>query len=342
MTGPVGPSPSRTSGTSWQPSASRTGASLWCRTPARRCGPQPLPAQQHTTGHQLAQLTVLCSALCLGTCQLNQTGDGHYSPVGGYHAGKDMVLLLDVARFKYPPHWVPVEVLYNAMLLEDSATGSPRGYFVVRPTLQPSLLLVCNRRFPRWKEALDDTLNALTTIKAAQDSIHEGENIAELSSLPEPIQAALQKLPLDQVFCFLEPRSIEVEGCQSWQKLAGSQLKELLNEIRKLHLFKLIGQFLKLKGDVLHISSSLDPFLPERLLILMLMASAFLSEEHPHGWDSRLLDMSPSGQQLLTAEVVYLLHQLSTLSSSVHGRTPEGEEDNGATPPPEDARLVQA
>lgn len=25
-----------------------------------------------------------------------QTGDGHFSPIGGYHAGKDLVLILDV------------------------------------------------------------------------------------------------------------------------------------------------------------------------------------------------------------------------------------------------------
>ena len=33
---------------------------------------------------------------------LGQTGDGHWcSPVGGYDAASDQVLLLDVARFKY-------------------------------------------------------------------------------------------------------------------------------------------------------------------------------------------------------------------------------------------------
>ncbi|KAA8550729.1 hypothetical protein F0562_002413 [Nyssa sinensis] len=32
---------------------------------------------------------------------LKQTGAGHFSPIGGYHAGKDMVLILDVARFKF-------------------------------------------------------------------------------------------------------------------------------------------------------------------------------------------------------------------------------------------------
>jgi glutathione gamma-glutamylcysteinyltransferase len=31
---------------------------------------------------------------------LGQTGDGHFSPVGGYCAQEDMVLILDVARFK--------------------------------------------------------------------------------------------------------------------------------------------------------------------------------------------------------------------------------------------------
>lgn len=31
---------------------------------------------------------------------LGQTGTGHFSPIGGYHQGKDMALIMDVARFK--------------------------------------------------------------------------------------------------------------------------------------------------------------------------------------------------------------------------------------------------
>ena len=34
------------------------------------------------------------------------TGSGHYSPVAGYHPGQDLVLILDTARFKYPPYWL--------------------------------------------------------------------------------------------------------------------------------------------------------------------------------------------------------------------------------------------
>jgi glutathione gamma-glutamylcysteinyltransferase len=63
---------------------------------------------------------------------LGQTGDGHYSPIGGYHRGRDLALLLDVARFKYPPHWVPLPLLWAAMHPADPVTGRSRGYLVLR------------------------------------------------------------------------------------------------------------------------------------------------------------------------------------------------------------------
>ena len=54
---------------------------------------------------------------------LSQTGDGHFSPIGGYHAGRDLVLIFDVARFKYPPHWVTIDLLWKAMQGLDKTTG---------------------------------------------------------------------------------------------------------------------------------------------------------------------------------------------------------------------------
>lgn len=62
---------------------------------------------------------------------LGQTGQGHYSPVGGYHPGKDLALVLDVARFKYAPHWVPVETLWKSMRELDVDTQKPRGYYMM-------------------------------------------------------------------------------------------------------------------------------------------------------------------------------------------------------------------
>jgi hypothetical protein len=69
--------------------------------------------------------------VCFDRAALGQTGTGHYSPVAAYDAETDRVLILDVARFKYPPYWVPVEDLFKAMVPIDECTGKSRGFFVV-------------------------------------------------------------------------------------------------------------------------------------------------------------------------------------------------------------------
>ena len=62
---------------------------------------------------------------------LNQSGTGHFSPIGAYELTRDLVLILDVARFKYPPHWVPLNSLLDAMRSIDPATERPRGFIVM-------------------------------------------------------------------------------------------------------------------------------------------------------------------------------------------------------------------
>ena len=79
-------------------------------------------------------------ALC--NTAMKQTGTGHFSPIGGYHAGEDMALILDVARFKYPPHWVPVELLWAAMNTTDDSTGLLRGSLLL-----PTFLLLSRHHF---------------------------------------------------------------------------------------------------------------------------------------------------------------------------------------------------
>ncbi|KAJ9176468.1 hypothetical protein P3X46_011777 [Hevea brasiliensis] len=73
---------------------------------------------------------------------------GHFSPIGGYHAGRDMALILDVARFKYPPHWVPLTLLWEAMNNIDETTGKNKGFiFKLRSHPESGLLysLSCKR-----------------------------------------------------------------------------------------------------------------------------------------------------------------------------------------------------
>ena len=69
--------------------------------------------------------------LVLNYCRatLGQTGGGHFSPIAAYHAPSDSALVLDVARFKYPPYWVSVPTLYQASLKPDDYTGRSRGWF---------------------------------------------------------------------------------------------------------------------------------------------------------------------------------------------------------------------
>ncbi|GFR99330.1 glutathione gamma-glutamylcysteinyltransferase [Elysia marginata] len=60
-----------------------------------------------------------------------QLGDGHFSPIAGYHEGRDLVLMLDIARFKYPPYWMKLETMLESMKPLDSVTGKSRGFVVL-------------------------------------------------------------------------------------------------------------------------------------------------------------------------------------------------------------------
>ncbi|HET8697905.1 MAG TPA: phytochelatin synthase family protein [Gammaproteobacteria bacterium] len=62
---------------------------------------------------------------------VGQTGDGHFSPIAGFDAATDQALVLDTARVKYPPHWMPVEVLFAAMQARDAESGEARGWLVL-------------------------------------------------------------------------------------------------------------------------------------------------------------------------------------------------------------------
>jgi len=67
----------------------------------------------------------------------NQTGTGHYATLGGYNQVEDLVLVLDPARFKYPPYWVKTDHMWSAM--KEISFGKngytenmPRGYMLVK------------------------------------------------------------------------------------------------------------------------------------------------------------------------------------------------------------------
>jgi len=62
---------------------------------------------------------------------LHQQGGGHISPIAAYHQETDRFLILDVARYKYPPLWVKAADLWQAMATLDRASGKTRGFVLV-------------------------------------------------------------------------------------------------------------------------------------------------------------------------------------------------------------------
>ncbi len=63
---------------------------------------------------------------------LGQERGGHISPLAAYDAATDRFLILDVARYKYPPVWVTASDLFGAMNTTDSDNANrTRGYVLV-------------------------------------------------------------------------------------------------------------------------------------------------------------------------------------------------------------------
>ena len=70
---------------------------------------------------------------------LGQQIGGHISPLGAYDEKSDRFLILDVARYKYPPVWVTASDLFDAMNTPDSDNDNKtRGYVLISSELSAS------------------------------------------------------------------------------------------------------------------------------------------------------------------------------------------------------------
>jgi hypothetical protein len=73
---------------------------------------------------------------------IGQQIGGHISPLAAYDAKADRFLILDVARYKYPPVWVKASDLFDAMNTTDAVNNNmTRGYILISkigtPTAAP-------------------------------------------------------------------------------------------------------------------------------------------------------------------------------------------------------------
>lgn len=171
---------------------------------------------------------------------LKQTGTGHFSPLGGYHAGTDMVLILDVARFKYPPHWVPLPLLWEAMNTIDNATGQSRGFMIIsRPQKATCILYTLSCRHPGWSEVVkyltEDVCPLLTS--------------GDLNDVKDVLSIIFKSAPPrfgDFISWIAEVRNEEEDTIRLGEEEKGrlALKEEVLKQIREAELFKQVIEWL--------------------------------------------------------------------------------------------------
>uniref|UniRef100_A0A0E0L6P2 glutathione gamma-glutamylcysteinyltransferase n=1 Tax=Oryza punctata TaxID=4537 RepID=A0A0E0L6P2_ORYPU len=183
-----------------------------------------------------------------------QTGTGHFSPIGGYHAGQDMALILDVARFKYPPHWVPLPLLWEAMNTTDDATGLLRGFMLIsRHTTAPSLLYTVSCRDESWK----------SMAKYCMEDVPDLLKDESVDNVPALLSRLVKSLPANAgnlIKWVIEVRRKE-EGGSGLSKEEEERLilKEMiLEQVRDTELFRLVRELQYTKQPCCSCSYSSD------------------------------------------------------------------------------------
>ncbi|KAL8555264.1 hypothetical protein ACS0TY_003173 [Phlomoides rotata] len=158
-----------------------------------------------------------------------QTGTGHFSPIGGYHAESDMVLILDVARFKYPPHWVPLSLLWEAMNTVVEATGQHRGFMLVsRRQRSPALLYNLSCKHESW----------ITTAKYFTDDVPLLLSSDNVKDIKDAISTVFSSLPSD--FAEFIKWVAEIRGKEDGEEENGkvSFKEEVLKLVQETRLHK--------------------------------------------------------------------------------------------------------
>lgn len=93
-----------------------------------------------------------CILMCnLGRGALDQTGDGHFTPITAYHMQSDRGLLLDSARFKYNSRWYKISDIYKALIKKDGFTNLSRGFMLIHKQL-PLVNVDVNTKVVKYSE----------------------------------------------------------------------------------------------------------------------------------------------------------------------------------------------
>jgi glutathione gamma-glutamylcysteinyltransferase len=154
---------------------------------------------------------------------LGQTGDGHFSTLAGFHRGRDLALVMDVARFKYPPHWAPLSLLFEAMLPHDPVTKRSRGFITLQRGKHPPLAYRLVPRDAQWPD-LARALEEVSARARNERSIDDAVRVF-LSSLPPELSTLVE--PHDP-----ETKEHEEVVCSIVEALRSTRIGQAVRRVR--------------------------------------------------------------------------------------------------------------
>ena len=248
---------------------------------------------------------------------LHQTGDGHFSPLGGYNRANDLVLLLDVARFKYPPHWVPLPLLHEAMSHPDPATGLPRGYLHLSShPLLDSAMFTLDIRPQGWEEARDFASKMPSLLADIPQDDREPRAVIDhlVTHLPS---RSLQSFLVIRESSSSQPSAASSGESTSAavEKCIPSKMRDLLlAEIRSLPLYHAVNASLSSKKDAMN---GQEEFWTERVTMFLLLQPSGAWPQGEEFWGPRtgtssewmsILDLS--SHTVTATEISYVRQQL--------------------------------
>ncbi|KAK9201458.1 hypothetical protein WN944_016661 [Citrus x changshan-huyou] len=166
------------------------------------------------------------------------------------------VLILDVARFKYPPHWVPLTLLWGAMDTIDEATGHPRGFMIIsRFHKAPSVLYTMSCRHEGWSKVA----------KYLTEDVPHRLRINDVKDVENLLSLVFKSAPVDLkefIKWVAEVRRQDVAGVSSSEEEKARLIikEEVLKQIKETEIFEHINRWL---GSEISVCQGYKQTLPE-------------------------------------------------------------------------------
>lgn len=241
---------------------------------------------------------------------VSQDGDGHYSPLGAYNRCRSYVLVLDTARFKYPPHWLPVHVLWEAMRAVSESSGRSRGYAILRngDAISPSACCSMKQTWRAWTALATwiakDSLSLASNLEAAAETIAEAELWELVRGFPPAVASLVSVIdvtctdPLSPDYC---------------ERCAG-----VMRALRRTKLYAALN----LARQRRHPRSTLPNSLESITMLVMLLGDlGLLDEALPHARAAELWKWLPGSDDkddlALQQELTWLLQKAEEVRAAV-------------------------